>query len=340
MVACASYRKDTLGGASPTNTIDALQQQSRPSLQIFAATSRFAAEIYTTTRQLSQFVEQEEAKVLEFLTIYDTRKQLADQGRGRIEGSCDFVLKCRAYLEWVHGKSNRFKILGIPGGGKTVAAAFIAESLNDGLKNEDILAVYACSFWDPQTTSTTRMLCALAAQIAQSSPAAMEKCKKFLKRNVSDGKLESKILDLQDLIVEMSLSPDIHQIFIVIEGLDGLGWEQFDQLMCVVDIPQRARKVKMLITSRRDPWIDEALQGYSTLIMYEAELQADLTKFIRRELKHSKLADMPQQDLDEIKESLIQRSNGMYVSSLMTTCHPAESMHTRYWSQWIGANVV
>ena len=79
----------------------------------------------------------------------------------------------------------------------------------------------------------------------------------------------------------MSLSTDIHRIFIVIDGLDESEWEQSDHLMAVVDIPQRARKVKMLITSRLDPLIAKALNGYSPLSMDSVALDV---AFIDREL--------------------------------------------------------
>lgn len=71
-------------------------------------------------KQLSQFVEQEEAKVLEFLTVFDTRDRLADQGRHRAEGSCDWTLESQDYLEWFEGKCNRLRLLGGPAAGKTV----------------------------------------------------------------------------------------------------------------------------------------------------------------------------------------------------------------------------
>ena len=277
-----------------------------------AAQEKFIAQ---QEKQLSQFVEQEEAKVLEFLIVFDTRERLVDQGRHRAEGSCDWIFESHEYFEWVQGNCNRLRLLGAPGTGKTVVSAFITEALYENLGDQDILAVYACSFRDPQTTSATSILCALAGQIAQSSLASMDKCKRYLERHVSEGKLEPKILDLQDLIVEMSLSADIQRIFIIIDGLDECGWEQPDYLMAVVDIPQRARKVKMLITSRPDPLIVKALRGYSTLSLDNRNLNADLAAFIDGEFKRSELANMSQQDLNEIKESLIRKSNGMYVLS-------------------------
>ena len=283
-----------------------------------AAQEKFIAQ---QEKQLSQFVEQEEAKALEFLTVFDTRDRLADQGRHRVEGSCDWILRTQEYFEWVQGNCNRLQLLGGPGAGKTVISAFITKVLNDTLGDEDILAVYACSFTDSQTTSATSMLCALAGQIAQSSLASMDKCKRFLERHVSEGQLKPKILDLQDLIVEMSLSADIQRIFIVIDGLDEGEWEQTDHLMAVVAIPQYARKVKMLITSRPDPLIVKALHGYSALSVDNVTINATLAAFIDNELNRSKLANMPQHVLDEIKESLIRKSNGMYVSSLMITSH-------------------
>lgn len=272
-------------------------------------------------KQLRQFVEQEEAKILEFLTVFDTRDRLADRGRQRIEGSCDWILESQDYLEWIRGRHNRLWLLGGPGAGKTVVSAFITEALNDRLGDEEILAVYACSFTDPQTISATSILYALAAQIAQSSLASMEKCKRFLENHISDGQLKAVILDIQDLIVEMSLSADIQRIFIVIDGLDEVKWEHPDHLMAIVDIPQYARKVKMFIASRPDALIAKALHGYTALSLDNVTLDVTLAAFIDRALKRSKLAKLPQHDLDEIKKSLIRTSNGMYVSSMMTADH-------------------
>lgn len=196
-------------------------------------------------------------------------------------------------------------------------SAFITEALNDRLKDEDILAVYACRFKDRQTISATSILYALAAQIAQSSLASMEKCKRFLKKYVSEGQLKAKILDVQDLIVEMSLSDDIQRIFIVIDGLDEVKWEQPDHLMAVVDIPRYARKVKMFITSRPVPLIVKALYEYSTLSLDNVALDLSLAEFINMAIKHSKFANLPQHELDEIKECLIRYSNGMFFHARM-----------------------
>ena len=282
-----------------------------------AAQEKFIAQ---QEEQLSQFVEQEEAKVLGLLTVFDTRDRLVDTGRQRTEG-CNWILESQNYLEWFRGKCNRLRLYGGVGTGKTFVSAFITEALNHRLEDEDVLAVYACSFTDRQMTAATSILYALAAQIAQRSPASMEKCKRFLKRHVSEGQLKAKILDIQDLIVEMSLSADIKRIFIVIDGLDECEWEQLEHLEAVVDIPQYARKVKMFITSRRLPLITKALHGYSTLKLDKRTLNLTFAGFIDRALKRCKLANAPQDVLDEIKEILIRTSHGMYVSFSMTTDH-------------------
>lgn len=283
-----------------------------------AAQERFIAQ---QEKQLIHFVEQEEAKILEFFNEFDTRERLADQGRLRFEGTCNWILKSHEYLEWVQGNCNRLWLIGKPGVGKTVASAFITEDLQESLGDRDILAVYACSFRDSRTTSATSILCALAGQIAKSSSVSMDKCKRFLERHASEGKLNPEILDLQDLILDMSLSADVHRIFIVIDGLDEAEWKQRDHLMAVVDIPQRARKVKMLVTSRPFDMIAEALEGYSILSMKNVSLNTCFVAYVDTELERSELAKLPQQDFDEVKEGLIRKSDGMYVSFLINTCH-------------------
>ena len=307
----------------PPQTQSVLSNSSRELLIRFsqlpvAAQKKFVAQ---QENQLRQFVEQEEVKVLRFLTEFDTQERLADMGRHKLEGSCDWILQTHDYLEWAHGKCNRLCLLGDPGTGKTVISAFITEALDKGLGEQDILAVYACSFTGSQKRSATSILCALAGQIAQGSHESMNKCKRFLERHTSEGRLKPQLLELQDLIVEMSLSTDIRQVFIVIDGLDEGEWDQSDHLSAVVDIPQRARKLKMLVTSRPDPLIERALCEYRIISMNYERLYATLDSYVDKELENSKLADLSQPDLQEIKASLLNKSNGMYVSSLIDPDH-------------------
>ena len=302
----------------PTQTQSMLSNNSGELLFRFSQLPIAAQEkfIVQQEEQLRQFVEKEEAKLIEFLTDFDTRDRLADAGKRRLAGSCDWVLESHSYRSWVQGTCNQLWLEGEPGTGKTVASAFITEALNDQLEDRDVLAVYTCNFSESKPTPATSIMCALAGQIAHSSPASMDKCKKFLERHLREDQQSFEAQDLQDLIVEVSLSADIQRIFIIIDELDAGDWKQLDHLTAVVDIPRYARKVKMLVTSRPDPRIAKVLDDYSCLPLTNQSLLTALASFIDRKLKGSKLASMPQNELDEIRETVMSNSNGMYVSSL------------------------
>ena len=155
----------------------------------------------------------------------------------------------------------------------------------------------------------------------------------FLERHVSAGQLKCRILDLQDLIIEMSLSADIQRMFIVIDGLDKCTLEQPDHLEAITDIPHRARKVKMLITSRSELRIKNALRGYSTLTVDNVTLNATLPAVIDRELERSDLvANMRQQDLDEFKQLFLVISKRTYVMPCFDPSHILEiNAHYQYY---------
>ncbi|KAL8903788.1 MAG: hypothetical protein Q9171_007282 [Xanthocarpia ochracea] len=219
-------------------------------------------------KQLIRFVEQQEARVTEFFRVFDTRDFIERHAECRVAGSCDWILDNEVFQAWFHGSSRQLWLPGIPGTGKSTTCAFIAEALKDGTTNGDILAVYAYSRLRPETRSVKSLLCALAGQIARNSPASMEKAISFFKRHISESHLEPKLQDLQDLIVEMSLSTDINRIFILIDGLDESELEHIEEVKAVIDIPNYARKVKMLITSRRESLIADALCQYTSLSIY------------------------------------------------------------------------
>ncbi|KAL8992383.1 MAG: hypothetical protein Q9169_007141 [Polycauliona sp. 2 TL-2023] len=214
--------------------------------------------------QLIRFVEQSEATLLGFFTVFDAQDLVAKSRACRASGTCDWILESKAFLEWFQGNCNRLWLSGIPGAGKTITYAFVLEALYGRTTNGDIIATFACDLKDLEKSSPTNVLLALAGQIAQKSPASMEKAKLFLRRHVSNGQLRPKTLDLQDLIVEMSLSTDIRRIFIVIDGLDEVDRLQSEDVKVIVDIPKCARKVKMFVTNREDDCLRKALHKYTT----------------------------------------------------------------------------
>ena len=277
--------------------------------------------------QLRQFVEQEEAKLFKYLDDCDTRKRLTYYNKYKIEGTCDWVYESQTYKEWLTGKRNCLWINGDAGTGKTFMTAFITETLANSLGTGDALAIHACSILDGLFKGSRGILCALAGQIARASPTSMAKCKKFLETHVSNGQLWMEVLELQDLIVEMSLSSDIKRIFIVIDGLDEVGMEE-SILMAIVDIPTRARKVKMLITSRSRPTLAKALLTYPTLAMYSTDSHVtDLGAFVDQKLMQSKFADADAECLRAIKERIARTTESCrtYVLSLLATFHRSET---------------
>ena len=200
--------------------------------------------------QLIRFVEQQEARVIEFFRVSDTRDFIERRAEYRLAGSCDWILDNKVFLAWCHRSSRQLRLLGPPGAGQSQIYVFIAEALKDGTTNGDILAVFAYSRQRSGKGFLKSLLCALAGQIAKNSPASMEKATSFFKRHILESHLEPKLQDLQDLIVEMSLSTDINRIFIVIDGLDETEWEGIKEIQAVTDIPKYARKVTMLFTCR------------------------------------------------------------------------------------------
>ena len=104
----------------------------------------------------------------------------------------------------------------------------------------------------------------------------MDKRKRFLERHVSGGELEPKKPKLQDLIVEICLSTGIYQTSVIIDGLDEDKGQQPDRLVAAVDILQRVKKVKMLITSQPDPLIMIALHRCFTLPLDNRDLNVTL----------------------------------------------------------------
>ncbi|KAL8665435.1 MAG: hypothetical protein Q9168_007707 [Polycauliona sp. 1 TL-2023] len=222
---------------------------SRFSLLPIAAQEQFIAR---QERQLIHLVEKHEVEFLKLFAL----------ANGQPRSSRDWGMLNPTSVKWCHQENRNLWFHSRPSGvAQLRITAINIEASGNGTTSKDILA--AIAFSSLEESSPTNILCALAGQIAQKSPASMEKAKRFYGRHVSNGQLRTEIQDLQDLIVEMSLSEDIARIFIVIGGIDEAQyearWRGTEDFMPVIDIPKYARKVRLFVISRREKMMMKTL---------------------------------------------------------------------------------
>ncbi|KAL8990337.1 MAG: hypothetical protein Q9169_008145, partial [Polycauliona sp. 2 TL-2023] len=204
-------------------------------------------------KQILRFVEQQEAGISKFFTVLEIRLLKVH--------TREWIFKGKDYEALGQRKINPAWSDDFAGMGNIT---FAMEALHNGMTDENNLAKSACSWNNPNTKSPTDLLCAIAGQIAQNSPASMEKAERFFGKHVACGQSRPRVLDLQDLIVEMSLSTDVQRIIIVIDGFDEGDWEQPEDIKAVVDIAKCARKVRMFVILREEELIN-TLQKYTTI---------------------------------------------------------------------------
>jgi hypothetical protein len=265
--------------------------------------------------QLEQAKSRRDTKRTQLLSALSTLDYAAQHRRLRHlrhAGTCNWLLEDEGFKAWLHAEtSSCFACYGIPGSGKTVLAASIAEELAPVLSEPHFaLCYYYCDYSNVKSLDASTMIGTLIRQLLE-------------KVDIPED-LEAQILSVYDGVTAAAPLHDLLDIFeqslklfstclIVVDGIDELPREsQFTMVGAIKSVMNIDKTlVKTLVSSRSEENdIRRALLGPD---FYSVEISADnisndIRVFINDEvdvrIKHGRLVLGNPSIKDEIVRAL------------------------------------
>jgi hypothetical protein len=231
----------------------------------------------------------------------------------RQRGTCQWFLDSPVFNLWMGHERETMLILGIPGSGKTFLASAVIDHLNMRYGDSDDCGIAYIYFDFSETHTVQDYLSSLLAQLTQQLP-SLPSSIRTLYNLFKNKEPQLQYEQLSHLL--RSVFSIYNSVFIVVDALDECSNKDMTLsklLSSVFDRPKGC-KVKVFATSR--------VQSAAMNVFYEGrilELRAsdgDIARYIEEQLPER--VDLVRQDppmLQEIKDQIVQSSQGMYVSN-------------------------
>ena len=145
--------------------------------------------------------------------------EIQNQKDKLLEGSCSWVLKNAAYIEWIN--SNCSKVLwihGKPGKGKTMIAISLIESLHSNISNSSLGAYIFCDNTIDKRNTTLAVMKSLLYQILSQQPGLL----KLLLRDFEIQKIRlfSSLEAVWGILQNVLNNSSLREVYFVVDGLD------------------------------------------------------------------------------------------------------------------------
>uniref|UniRef100_A0A8H7NB50 NACHT domain-containing protein n=1 Tax=Bionectria ochroleuca TaxID=29856 RepID=A0A8H7NB50_BIOOC len=225
-------------------------------------------------------------------------------------GTGDWLTSSATYQDWLHGQDHGLLwIRGIPGSGKSVMAAWLADEL--AKLNPDCPVLY---FFFRQIIDANHepqaMLRDWMDQILKYSPPLQNQLLKY----VNDGRT-TKSISMEDMWGDLraALSSLPGKLFCIADALDEMDQDNDAFLQALGSLGQfMPAKVKVLITSRPVPSVEGPLRKTSGLHvrLQDNLVDIDIANYVDQMLAKSAI---PERDWRVIREAVPGRANGLFL---------------------------
>ena len=240
-----------------------------------------ALEKFNWQQVQKQTDEAEQIRLISMLSSIQWEKQHDKLYRVRHKGTGEWIQHTQAYMEWKDKtRSSCLWVTGIPGCGKSILAASVAETLKlETNSSTSVLAYYYCDHADYDTLEASNILGTIAQQLLITRNELPESIVAALRDVCGNGiKSPSPEILLTLLVLILNLW-DI--VYILIDGLDECSRDVQADILPILNTLLRSDSalVKIYLSSRdidavrSSPWRE--------IRMSEASLSADIASFIK-----------------------------------------------------------
>ncbi|KAF5548252.1 hypothetical protein FMEXI_4816 [Fusarium mexicanum] len=265
----------------------------------------------------SILLDREKQRILDFFMKPNLNPQPSlDQSiKWRHPTTGNWLLSSTELKTWFDKKGSLVWLNGIAGGGKTILAGLVIQEALSRSSSEVGVAFFFCDYKNTESLIPTRILGAIASQLALQNDESFEHLDNYFKKLCPSRGLskEPEVADLRATIADMIKT--FRQVLIIVDGLDECGDEMSNVTTCLSDLAGLAQPATVALFSRNEMQIRSRMGKNFTEIPIEAHTE-DIENYVLSELEQRiqscRLLVRKSETRDAIQRELIDRAHGMF----------------------------
>ncbi|RYP15106.1 hypothetical protein DL765_005929 [Monosporascus sp. GIB2] len=252
-------------------------------------------------------------------------------------GTCEWILSDPTYVSWLNSEQSSMLLLaGQAGTGKSVLTRYLAESIQSGGQSDGpgtgYLGVsFFCSYNETALNYEEAVLRSLLHQLIQLNVRSAALVRSRLeKRNSCGLSISTRPDDLWASLTDVLSMSTMKRIFLVVDAIEELGAEIALSILSrlwktthFLNQTHPENRLRILVSSRRNPAYASALPNLTILSMKKAQIQRDIEEYLRHEVeefatKNSAFrASVSAGTRREIVTSILARVDGMFLQAAL-----------------------
>jgi hypothetical protein len=249
---------------------------------------------------------------MEWISPTDYPAQQSDIIKRKQEGTGQWFLEAPEVATWFNEPSGTLFCPGIPGAGKTMAAAIAIDHLLSLVQSSSHGVAYVyCNYKAQEEQDTCSMLAAILKQLVQCRPSIVDdSVERLHKQHANQGtrpSLDEVFSTVRDVLTRYPT------VYIVIDALDECQDGTRRQFLAKLRDLRAGRDVRLMATSRFISEIIDAFRDLQTLMLEVKANKEDVKRFVAGQIY--RLPKCIQDDLalqDMVQEKIVDAVDGMY----------------------------
>lgn len=261
----------------------------------------------------SRMENDEEHKLLKWLTPVDYGPQQSDFIKRRQEGTGLWLLRTDEFAIWLEQRNKTLFCSGIPGAGETILSSVIVDHLCSKYRTDTHvgIAYIYCNFQQQQQQTPEDLLLSLLKQLLQKRSPIPESIRTLHERHRREHTRPSRTEILEAL---KSVGAEYTRVLIIVDALDECGvsdGERREFVSAIFNL-QRKTEANLFVTSRFNDAIVRLF--HSALSLQIRANEEDVLSYLDRQMSFMQ-CDILEDDLrDRIKREVVRAADGIYAN--------------------------
>ncbi|KAJ6479741.1 ankyrin repeat-containing domain protein [Mycena sanguinolenta] len=258
--------------------------------------------------QLPSQVQEERAKIIDWLSSINSFARRDEIFSTREEGTGDWLLAHPIFNEWKESSGEILWCHGMPGAGKTVLASIVGKHLD----TNDVTIALGCIFLDhmDKTQTTLDLLSSLAKQLVIQKATPPETVRKLYQDHCRMHTRPS-LSDISSLLP--SLAAEFSKVYIIVDALDE--YPADDRAILLQRLITMGDAVSLMLTSRDNVELDGLCPRLMDLKIRasDEDLETYVAEHIHRSFRLSRHVRQTPELRAEIISKIITAADGMFL---------------------------